>query len=183
MKVSRQQVETNRRRILDAAGHLFREKGFEAVTVAEVMKAAGLTHGGFYGHFKSKDDLIAQTLAHLLSGTIPAQADLASYAKAYLTPARRDDLAHGCPMAGLASESSRQSPEARDAMAEGLRRQIKLLSRNAPGDTVEEKRQAATGSWAAMVGAMILSRLSNDPALADEVLADTSAWIGARSGG
>ncbi|MDE1172265.1 MAG: helix-turn-helix domain containing protein [Parvibaculaceae bacterium] len=182
MKVSREQVETNRRRILEAAGRLFREKGFEAVTVAEIMKAAGLTHGGFYGHFKSKDDLIAQTLAHLLSSTPAAEADLASYAKAYLTPARRDDLAHGCPMAGLASESIRQTPEARDVMAEGLRRQIGRLSRHAPGATEAEKRQAATASWAAMVGAMILSRLSDDPQLADEVLADTSAWIDAHAG-
>ena len=66
MKVTREQVVENRRKILEAAGRLFREKGFEAVSVAEVMNAAGLTHGGFYGHFQSKDDLIAQTLEHVL---------------------------------------------------------------------------------------------------------------------
>ena len=72
MKVSREQVAENRRRILDAASRLFRGNGFEAVTVAEVMKAAGLTHGGFYGYFKSKDDLIAETLAHALAAGSPS---------------------------------------------------------------------------------------------------------------
>ena len=97
MRVSRKQVAENRRRILEAAGRLFRAKGFEAVTVAEVMRAAGLTHGGFYGHFGSKDDLIAQTLAYaLLAGEdrqrSRAEVDLARYAAGYLSPRHRDDL-------------------------------------------------------------------------------------------
>ena len=66
MRVTREQMAEHRRKILESAGKLFRAKGFEAVTVADVMQAAGLTHGGFYGHFKSKDDLIAETLAHAL---------------------------------------------------------------------------------------------------------------------
>lgn len=65
MRVSRKQVEENKQTILTAAGRLFRERGFDAVTVTDIMKSAGLTHGGFYGYFKSKDDLIAQTLAEL----------------------------------------------------------------------------------------------------------------------
>ena len=67
MKVSREQVTENRRTILEAASRLFRERGFEAVTVAEIMKAAGLTHGGFYGYFKSKDELIAAALAEAMT--------------------------------------------------------------------------------------------------------------------
>src|SRR5918993_581993 len=91
MRVSRKQVAENRRKILEAAGRLFRAKGFEAVTVAEVMRAAGLTHGGFYGHFGSKDDLIAQTLAHALLVGEERQGsrdevDLARYAASYLSP-------------------------------------------------------------------------------------------------
>ena len=183
MRVSREQVAENRRRILEAAGRLFRAKGFEAVTVAEVMKAAGLTHGGFYGHFRSKDDLIAQTLAHaLLAGEnrrrSPAEIDLARYAASYLSPRHRDDLAGGCPTAGLGAETIRQSPEARAAMTAGLRRRIELLSEGAPGANAAEKRRAAIGSWAAMVGAVILARLSDDPRLSDEVLEDTRAWLG-----
>jgi TetR/AcrR family transcriptional regulator, transcriptional repressor for nem operon len=69
MRVSNEQVMENRRTILDAAGRLFRERGFEAVTVAEIMKAAGLTHGGFYGYFESKDELIVEALAEALTRT------------------------------------------------------------------------------------------------------------------
>lgn len=181
MKVSREQVAENRRKILEAAGRLFRAKGFDAVTVAEIMQAAGLTHGGFYGHFKSKDDLIAQTLAQVLTPVAPAELDLARYAAGYLSPAHRDDLAGGCPTAGLAAETIRQAPEARAAMTAGLRRQIERLSRNAPGATPAAKRQAAIGSWAAMVGAIILARMSDDPRLSDELLKQTRTWISGKA--
>jgi len=177
MKVSREQVEANRACILDAAGRLFRERGFEGVTVAEVMQAAGLTHGGFYGYFKSKDDLIAQTLAALMSRGQVGERDLATYATAYLAPKHRDDSAGGCGVAALGAEVGRGTAEAKAAMTAGLRRQIEILSRTAPGATAAEQRQAAIGSWAAMVGAVVLSRMSDDPALADEVLAQTRAFI------
>jgi TetR/AcrR family transcriptional repressor of nem operon len=178
MRVSREQVAENRRKILDAAGRLFRERGFESVTVAEVMQAAGLTHGGFYGHFKSKDDLVAQTLAHALGSSAPT--DLFAYASAYLSPRHRDDPAGGCAMAALGSEAGRQSAEARAAMTEALRRQIERLSETAPGATKAERRRRAIGSWAAMVGAVILARVSEDPKLSDEVLRETRAFLGAR---
>lgn len=178
MKVSREQVAQNRRTILDAASRLFRARGFEAVTVAEVMKAAGLTHGGFYGYFRSKEELIAQALAHALAPGAAAETDLARYASDYLAAGHRDDLAGGCPVAALGAETIRQGPPARAAMTESLRRQIDRLSRTAPGGTEAERRQAAIGSWAAMVGAVILARLSDDPRLSDEVLSQTRAWIG-----
>jgi len=181
MKVSREQVAENRRKILEVAGRLFRERGFEAVTVADVMKAAGLTHGGFYGHFKSKDDLIAQTLASALASSVPDELDFASFAAGYLSRRHCEDLAGGCPVAGLGAETIRQSPEARAAMTEGLRRQIDLLSRAAPGATAADRRRAAIGSWAAMVGAVILARMSDDPALSQEMLDETGAWIAANS--
>lgn len=182
MRVSREQVAENRRKILEAAGRLFRAKGFEAVTVAEVMRAAGLTHGGFYGHFGSKDDLIAQTLAHALLVGAERQGsrdevDLARYAASYLSPRHRDNLAGGCPTAALGADAIRQSPDARAAMTEGMRRQIERLSEGAPGASTAERRRAAVGSWAAMVGAVILARLSDDPRLSDEVLEQTRAWI------
>ncbi|MDT7813298.1 MAG: TetR/AcrR family transcriptional regulator, transcriptional repressor for nem operon, partial [Acidobacteriaceae bacterium] len=152
MKVTREQVAANRQTILEAAGHLFRARGFEAVTVADVMKAAGLTHGGFYGYFKSKDDLIAQTLAHV-SAQGPAEIDLARYAESYLSRRHCQDLAGGCPTAALGCETTRQTPEARAAMTKGLRQHIERLSRSAKGKTAAAKRRAAIGSWAAMVGA------------------------------
>ena len=182
MRVSREQVAEHRRMILEAAGRLFRERGFEAVTVAEVMQAAGLTHGGFYRHFKSKDDLIAQTLAHALTDDSVGEADLARYAAVYLSPDHRDNVSGGCPVAGLGAETIRQSPEARAAMTAALRRQIERLSHSAPGAGGPEKRQAAIASWSAMVGAMVLARLCDDPKLSDEVLAGTRAFIRKQAG-
>jgi TetR/AcrR family transcriptional repressor of nem operon len=176
MKVSREQVAANRQTILEAAGHLFRARGFEAVTVADVMKAAGLTHGGFYGYFKSKDDLIAQTLAHV-SAQGPAEVDLARYAESYLSKRHCQDLAGGCPTAALGCETTRQTPEARAAMTKGLHQHIERLSRSAKGKTAAEKRRAAIGSYAAMVGAVIMARFSDDPRLSEELLAQTRAWI------
>jgi TetR/AcrR family transcriptional repressor of nem operon len=176
MKVTREQVAANRQTILEAAGHLFRARGFEAVTVADVMKAAGLTHGGFYGYFKSKDDLIAQTLAHV-SAQGPAEIDLARYAESYLSRRHCQDLAGGCPTAALGCETTRQTPEARAAMTKGLRQHIERLSRSAKGKTAAAKRRAAIGSWAAMVGAMIMARFSDDPKLSEELLVQTRAWI------
>lgn len=209
MKVSRKQVAEHRQKILEAASRLFRDRGYDNVSVAEIMGAAGLTHGGFYGHFDSKDDLIAHTLAHLTppvalppsdtsptrkapadkpprgkaqsAGNTPADkpADitLADYRTRYLSPRHRDDRANGCPVAALGGETVRQSPAARAVMTAGLRRQIDRFTATAPGATAEARRQAATANWAAMVGAVVLSRLSDDPALADQVLRDTQAWL------
>lgn len=177
VKVSREQMAENHRKILEVAGRLFRERGFDAVTVAEVMKAAGLTHGGFYGHFRSKEDLIAETLAHALASVPGPTASLDRYAAGYLSPRHRDDRAGGCPTAALATETIRQSPEARAAMTAGLKKQIDALTACAPGDSASEKRRAAIGSWSAMVGAVILARLSDDPDLSTEVLRETRHWV------
>jgi TetR/AcrR family transcriptional repressor of nem operon len=182
MRVSREQVEENRRTILEAAGRLFREHGFEAVTVTDVMKSAGLTHGGFYGYFKNKDDLIAQALAELLGGAEPLSADLSTLAEQYLSPEHRDNFACGCPVAALASETIRQPGGARAAMTAGLMRHLERLSEVAPGSDTEHKhkRRAAIGNWAAMVGALILARMSAGSELSDEVLSETRAWLAAQ---
>ena len=177
MKVSREQMVENHRRILDVASRLFRDKGFEAVSVAEVMKAAGLTHGGFYGHFSSKDDLVAQTLAHVLAVDSSGGSDLAAFINDYLSPKRRDDAAGGCPTAGLAADVRRQTPAARAAMTEGIRSQIDRMGQDIPGFHAADKWRAAIGSWAAMVGAVILARAIDDPVLSDEVLEQTREWI------
>jgi TetR/AcrR family transcriptional repressor of nem operon len=179
MKVSREQVAENRQKILCAAGRMFRARGFDSVTVAEIMKDAGLTHGAFYGYFKSKEDLIAQTLAHALTPAA-SDVDLLRYAAKYLSPDHRDNLEGGCPTAALCAEAFRQGPEAKAAMTEGLKQQIERLAQGAPGAKAAEKRRNAIGSWSAMVGAMMLSRLSDDPKLSEEVLAETRNWIRAQ---
>jgi TetR/AcrR family transcriptional repressor of nem operon len=182
MRVSREQVTENRQTILDAAGRLFRERGFDAVTVAEVMNAAGLTHGGFYGYFKSKDDLIAEALAAALTGNRERPSgDFAAYLAAYLSRIHRDDRGHGCATAALAADTARQADNVRTEMTTGLKLQIERLSRIVPGEDGARKRRTAIGGWAAMVGAMILARASDDPELSDEILDQTRAWLETRT--
>jgi TetR/AcrR family transcriptional repressor of nem operon len=182
MKVSRDQMAENHRRILDEAGRLFREKGFDAISVAQVMKAAGLTHGGFYGHFASKNDLIAQTMTRLLAANAGEDAGLEPYIDAYLSPWHRDNAATGCPTAALASDVRHQDGAARAALAQGLRSQIDRISDALPDIEADDRRRLAIGSWAAMVGAVVLARAIDDPAFSDEILGQTRAWIDAGMG-
>jgi TetR/AcrR family transcriptional regulator, transcriptional repressor for nem operon len=180
MRVSRDQVLENKRTILAAAGRLFRERGFESVTVAEIMKSAGLTHGGFYGYFNSKDDLIAQALADVLENT-ELPTELMALAERFLSPGHRDNFANSCPFAALSSETIRQSGGVRTAMTAGLKQQIGYLSGIAPGPDKPRRRRAAIGTWAAMVGAVILARMTNDSELSDEILNETRAWLAAQN--
>ncbi len=185
MRVSREQMAANRVRILHEASRLFRERGFEAVTVSDVMKAAGQTHGGFYGHFRSKDELVAQTVAHVLTGDGSEMTDVEAWIDTYLSAQHRDHPAQGCPMASLAGLMGQQTPAARAAMAKGLSAQIARFARalppaeggNGEGDEAM-RRRAAIGRWSAMVGAIVMARAVEDPALADELLTETRAWIG-----
>ncbi|QWK79825.1 TetR/AcrR family transcriptional regulator [Ochrobactrum sp. BTU1] len=177
MKVSREQMAENRRRILDVASRLFKDKGFDAVSVAEVMKAAGLTHGGFYGHFTSKDDLVAQSLAHALAADSVGNGEFSDFIRSYLAPRHRDNPGNGCPTAGLAAAIRHQTPAAKGAMTEGLRTQIARIEQALPDDGAVDKRRAAIGSWAAMIGAVILARAVDDPELSNEVLEQTRDWI------
>lgn len=170
MRVTREQFRENRRRILDAAGRLFREKGFSTVTVAEVMEAAGLTHGGFYGHFASKEDLAAQALAGALTpaprepGAAP---DLAGFVAAYLSAAHRDRPGTGCALAALGSEAARQPAPVRRAFTEGLEARLARMQEALP----EGDRAAALAAVSSLVGALVLARAVDDPALSDEILA------------
>jgi TetR/AcrR family transcriptional regulator, transcriptional repressor for nem operon len=182
MKVSREQMAENRRRILDVASRLFKDKGFDAVSVAEVMKAAGMTHGGFYGHFTSKDDLVAQTLVHALSADSFGDGTFSDFVRSYLAPRHRDNPGKGCPISSLAAAIRHQTPAAKTAMAEGLRSQIARIEQALPEQDPADKHSAAIGSWAAMVGAVILARAVDDPQLSDEVLEQTCAWIDKRGG-
>lgn len=176
MKVSREQMVENRQRILDVAAALFREKGFDAVGVAEIMRAAGFTHGGFYGHFESKDDLIVQALGHAIDVRKRAVSDFDAFIDDYLSPRHRDDASGGCPIAGLAAEALRQTQEARSAVTDGIRAQIGWMSKELAGPG-ERDRRRAIATTAAMVGATILARVTIDPALSDEILKETRAWL------
>jgi TetR/AcrR family transcriptional regulator, transcriptional repressor for nem operon len=181
MKVSKERVAENRERVLDAAARLFREHGFEGVTVAQIMTAAGLTHGAFYGHFNSKDDLVAQSFAHVLfpeSGGVRRGTSMASFAESYLSTQHRDVPGNGCLFSTLGTEAARTSGPTRGTMTRALQQQFDEFSRTAPGKTSPERRRAAIVGWSAMVGALMLARISDDPALSDEILRETRAALG-----
>ena len=176
MRVTREQAVRTRERILDAAAQLFRERGFDGIGVADLMKAAGLTHGGFYGHFESKEDLMAQACEHAsarsqtLFGKLAERAPddaLGEIARAYLSPRHRDDPGAGCLMAALASEASRQGAPVRKAITESLRSTFEFLTNLIPG---RSKREKAIATYASLVGGMILARAVEDRALSNEIL-------------
>jgi TetR/AcrR family transcriptional regulator, transcriptional repressor for nem operon len=180
VKVSREQVAEHRRRILDAAGRLFRLRGFDDVTVADVMKEAGLTHGAFYGYFPSKEALIAEAIGQAL----PPPPDLASprrpaadYADGYLSVRHRDNRAASCLFSSLGTEAARGSADLRHSMTEAIRSRINHLSAEADGDTPKAKRRAGIAAWSAMVGAMVLARLVDDERLSKEILKETRASL------
>ena len=180
MRVSRIQAAENRERILDVATRLFRERGIDGIGVDDLMKAAGLTHGGFYGHFKSKEDLVAQACARAVSRmrqnwiNVVDQSTgdpLEALAATYLTPKHRDAAGRGCPMAALGSEISRQGHTVRRAFTDELRPFLDYLSTIVRGTSNTRRRQKALASYASLVGALIVSRAVDDPNLSDEILA------------
>jgi TetR/AcrR family transcriptional regulator, transcriptional repressor for nem operon len=179
MRVSRAQAEENRERILDAATRLFRERGIDGIGVADLMKSAGLTHGGFYGHFKSKDDLVAQACARAVARMreswirVIDQAPgdpLDAMADHYLSSKHRENVGRGCLMAALGSEVSRQGTSVRHAVTEELRPFIDYLSKVVRGSTAGARREKALTLYASLVGALVVARAVDDPVLSDEVL-------------
>jgi TetR/AcrR family transcriptional repressor of nem operon len=180
MKVSKEKVAEHRARILAAAARLFRLRGFDDVTVAEVMNEAGLTHGAFYGYFPSKEAMIAEAVGRALApsrdGASP-RLSAAQYADGYLNVKHRDSRATSCLFSSLGTEAARGSPELRHRMTEAICRRIGHLSAEADGDTPREKRRAAIAAWSAMVGAMVLARIVDDEKLSKEILSETRASL------
>ena len=189
MKVSRIQEAENHERILDVAARLFRERGIDGIGVSDLMKAAGLTHGGFYGHFKSKEDLVAQACARAVlrmrqnwTNVIDqATGDpLEALATTYLTPKHRDGAGRGCPMAALGSEIARQGPSVRRAFTDELRPFLEYLSRIVHGKSNNSRRQKALATYAGLVGALIVSRAIDDPDLSNEILSAVATTMHTR---
>ena len=167
-----------RSRILQAASEVFREKGVAATGVDEVMRRAGLTHGGFYAHFASKEALVAEVSAASLARAAArweriSQEDdsrtaLAKIVEAYLDPAHIAASEHGCMLTTLGPEVARRI-ESRPAITDSIRRMADALARCLPG----QDRRDALATLSGMVGAVVLARLSDDPEFADELLAAT----------
>lgn len=190
MKVSREQAALNRERVVDVAARLFREKGYDGIGVADLMKNAGLTHGGFYGHFASKEDLMIEACQHALNTSLDGwrakvasdpQRALPAIIDSYLTARHRDQPGGGCPAAAMGADVARMSPGARPAFTQATRRQFALLEGllpdGAPDGTPERRRQQAIATFAAMVGAMVLARAIDDEALSMEILDAVKAQL------
>jgi TetR/AcrR family transcriptional repressor of nem operon len=176
MKVTKAQVEENRAHIVATASALFRERGYDGVGIAELMAAAGFTHGGFYKHFGSKADLMAEAAATTISGAVAdsAGADLVEFFKSYVSRPHRDARDAGCTMAALCGDAARQPEDLKATFAAGIDSMIKTLAREVATLSAVDRREARAtmiDAFAHAVGAVVLSRACpDDSPLADEIL-------------
>lgn len=193
MRITKEKAEENRAALIKAAGRLFRERGIDGVGVAEISKAAGLTHGALYAHFPSKEALAAEALgqaakradAGLNKFSGPNAPDLGQLLDHYLTREQRDDPGAGCSLAALASEIGRQDATVSARFTEGYLRFVRVfeehVARNRPDANA---RQTALAAMAALIGGVAVARavLKSDPALSDEVLVAMRAVVGELGG-
>jgi TetR/AcrR family transcriptional regulator, transcriptional repressor for nem operon len=179
MRVSREKAAEHRERIIDAAGALFRAKGFHGIGVADIMKAADLTHGGFYGHFSSKDDLVAQSSKRIMGRAAENWSKIATSDPAdpfeallqhYLSHRHRDDPGQGCAFAALGNDAARSGKGVRNAFAEGLEPLLAILAESIPGKSKAVRRRKALTAMAALVGALTLARAVEGNPLSNEML-------------
>jgi TetR/AcrR family transcriptional regulator, transcriptional repressor for nem operon len=179
--------QQTRERIIDSAASVFREQGIGPTTVAEIMQHAGLTHGGFYAHFDSKDDLVAEAYTHasdqlrsiFTSGdtSSKSQNPILNTAEKYLSPGHFAHPERGCPLAALGSELTRGSQKTRKAVAVEVRGRLdRLYSGTAARLSPDTRRQQAAGALACMVGGLIIARsLKESEGL--ELLQDCQAFL------
>jgi TetR/AcrR family transcriptional repressor of nem operon len=185
MKVTKAQAQANRARIVETAATLFRERGYDGVGVADLMAAAGFTHGGFYKHFGSKADLMAEAAACGFSESAAGSEgiDIAAFIKQYLSREHRDTPGTGCTMAALSVDAGRQPEQVKQAFADGIERLLTSMvskhgatnATNATNATSaaakREARARSIDAIAQLVGAVVLSRACpDDSPLADEIL-------------
>lgn len=177
MKVTKAQAQANRAHVVETASALFRERGYDGVGVADLMAAAGFTHGGFYKHFGSKADLMAESAACGIAQTaaLGAGLDPSEFVRLYLSREHRDTRATGCTMAALGGDAARQSEAVRATFAEGIEGLLAVLNAHgssSDGEDAASARAKSIGIFAQAVGALVMSRACpDDSPLADEILA------------
>jgi len=180
----------NHTRILEIAAAMFRELGIDGVGVIDLMKAAGLTHGGFYRHFDSREALVAegvecaladggQRVANVLSDN--RKAPFAAIVDAYLAVAHRDSLAAGCAVAALASDVARSNERARTAYTRQVRAYLELIGGTLAGTNRKAAKRQAVFTLSALVGAVLLARAINDERLSLEILKLTADALKAQA--
>lgn len=193
MRVSQDMVRRHREALIRAAAGMLRERGVEATGVADVCRAAGLTHGAFYRHFETKEALVLEACESAfawsiadIAGTDTQATEAADRIAQYLSAAHRDAPENGCPVAALAVDAARGGQPLSGVLAKGMRRYIDKFSSliGTPGRaTKAAQRERAIVALAAMVGGLILARatISADPELSDQILDAVRKGIGANS--
>jgi TetR/AcrR family transcriptional repressor of nem operon len=184
MRVSRAQAEANRETVINVASRLFREHGFDGIGLKDLMKGAGLTQGGFYKQFESKDDLAALASRRALesatrrwSSVAASSADpIQGIIDLYLSAGHRGEIGDGCPLVALGSDAARQSEDVRKPFEDGIKAHLQVLSELLPAtDSRETRTQKAEVMLALMVGAVTLSRIVTDETLAERLLETAAA--------
>lgn len=193
MRYSESRKDETHAKLVKIAGRVLRENGPDGVAVADVMKEAGLTHGGFYAHFKSKDALLVEALESVFASSkrkflravdgLPPRHALATYIDFYVSPRHRDDRANGCPITALNSDLPRQSKAVRAAFDGGVKSLVAGLEQRIAEAGIEGDAHALAASViSAMAGAVAISRAVTDPVLSDQMLATARESIKARLG-
>jgi TetR/AcrR family transcriptional regulator, transcriptional repressor for nem operon len=179
MKVSKEVMAAHKEQIVASAARRYRERGLDGISVADLMNEVGLTHGGFYRHFSSKDELIALAALRAVSDTITEWGKVAADAtgdrleavvRYYLSLRHHDHPETGCLAAALGCELSRLPSSVKDAVTDGEGQIIDFLSGIAPGKTKSLRRKQAIVAFASMVGGMILARMTSNGELRHEIL-------------
>lgn len=194
MRVSRVQAEENRERVINVASRLFREHGFDGIGLKDLMKGAGLTQGGFYKQFASKDDLAALASRRALEGATRRWSDAAadtsdpleSIIRFYLSKDHSGEKAEGCPLVALGSDAARQTAEVRRPFEDGIRAHFEVLEELIGEGDDRARSEKAMAILSMMVGAVTLSRIIEDEALSTGVLdaaASEVRHIAGRDGG
>jgi TetR/AcrR family transcriptional repressor of nem operon len=181
-RYSPEHKEATRRRLIATAARRFKTDGIDGSGIATLVADAGLTNGAFYGHFRSKDDLVASVVAQQLEDQVaavdamPAGRDsVAEFLRDYLSPAHRDDLPGGCPSAALLDEIGRCDATTRQAYTDGARAMVAAISRHLDDGDRGDADDRALALLTLLVGALQLARAVTDPALSDSILAAAHA--------
>jgi TetR/AcrR family transcriptional repressor of nem operon len=193
MRLTKEQAEQNRHLIVETASRMFRLHGVENVAVADIMKEAGFTHGGFYNHFESKDELAAEAIASAfdvvandlwekLAARRRSQESLSSFVARYLSPQHRDTKSGGCPASAFPVDAARNGKTVQTAFVKGIETYLDLIAAQMDGDE-QQARQRAIALFSGLVGAMMLSRAvkKSDPTLSDELLSSTRKTLKLRN--
>ena len=181
MRYSREHKLETHARIVKKASVRLRERGAHGVGVADLMKEAGLTHGGFYAHFDSREALVVEAFAYAmdrsterwrkLAEQMPPEQRLATIVESYLTPLHRDDPGHGCAVPALGAEIARESSKTRKAFAAKLEQMIDMMADQILDVPRKSARKQAMAALATMMGTLVLSRIAGSGEFSDEILA------------